>query len=50
MGSISKSFNETDPTKLTDQLTKCPNDSLRNALYKALGDRIDNITVTNLMK
>ena len=32
------------------QLTNCPNDSLRNALYKALGDRIDDINVTDLMK
>jgi hypothetical protein len=45
-----RSSNETDPTKLKDQLTKCPNDSLRNALYKALGDRIDSISVDNLMK
>jgi hypothetical protein len=33
-----------------DQLTNCPNDSLRNALYKALGDRIDTINVEDLMK
>jgi hypothetical protein len=45
-----RASNETDPTKLRDQLTNCPNDSLRNALYKALGDRIDDITVTDLMK
>ena len=45
-----RASNETDPTKLRDQLTNCPNDSLRNALYKALGDSIDNITVTDLMK
>ena len=45
-----RASNETDLTKLRDQLTNCPNDSLRNALYKALGDRIDNITVTDLMK
>ena len=31
-----RSSNETDPTKLKDQLTNCTNDSLRNALYKAL--------------
>ena len=35
---------------MKDQLTNCPNDSLRNALYKALGDRIDTINVEDLMK
>jgi hypothetical protein len=45
-----RSSNETDPTKLKDQLTNCPNESLRNALYKALWVRIDSISVDNLMK
>ena len=45
-----RSSNEKDKTKLKDQLTNCPNDSLRNALYKALGDRIDTINVEDLMK
>ena len=45
-----RASNEHAPTKLRDQLTNCPNDSLRRALYKALGDRIDNITMTDLMK
>ena len=45
-----RASNETDPTKLRDQLITCPNDSLMNALYKALGDRIDDINVTDLMK
>jgi hypothetical protein len=45
-----RSSNEKDEHKLKDQLTNCPNDSLRNALYKALGDRIDTINVADLMK
>ena len=45
-----RSSNEKDETKLKDQLTNCPNDSLRNAMYKALGDRINTINVDNLMK
>ena len=45
-----RSFNEKDETKLQDQLTNCPSDSLRNALYKALGDRIDTINMEELMK
>jgi hypothetical protein len=45
-----RSSNEQDPDKLKDQLTNCPNDTLRNALYKALGDRIDSINVADLMK
>jgi hypothetical protein len=45
-----RSSNEKDETKLKDQLTNCPNNSLRNALYKALGDRIDTINVEDLMK
>jgi hypothetical protein len=49
-GQYLRSLNETDQTKLKDQLTNCPNDSLRNALYKALGDRINSINVDDLMK
>ena len=45
-----RSSNEKDQTKLKDQLTNCPNESLRNALYKALGDRINTINVEDLMK
>ena len=45
-----RSSNETNQAKLKDQLTNCPNDSLINALYKALGDRIDTINVDDLMK
>jgi hypothetical protein len=45
-----RSSNEKDQTKLKDQLTNCPNDSLRNALYKALGDRINTINVEDLME
>jgi hypothetical protein len=35
---------------LKDQLTNCPDDTLRSALYKALGDRIETISVTDLLK
>ena len=45
-----RSSNKKDEHKLKDQLTNCPDDSLRSALYKALGDRIDTITVVNLLK
>jgi hypothetical protein len=45
-----KSSNEKDEHKLKDQLTNCPDDSLRSALYKALGDRINTISVVDLLK
>ena len=45
-----RSSNEKDGTKLKDQLTNCPDDTLRSALYKALGDRIDTISVKDLLK
>jgi hypothetical protein len=45
-----RSSNENDDNKLKDQLTNCPNDTLRSAVYKALGDRIDTISVTDLLK
>jgi hypothetical protein len=35
---------------LRDQLTNCPDDTLSSVLYKALGDRIDTISVADLMK
>jgi hypothetical protein len=35
---------------LKDQLTNCPDDSLRIALYKALEDRINTISVVDLLK
>jgi hypothetical protein len=42
-------FNEKDGNKLRDQLTNCPDDTLRSVLHKALGDRIDTISVTDLL-
>jgi hypothetical protein len=45
-----RSSNEKDGNKLKDQLTNCPDDSLRSALYKALEDRIDTISVVDLLK
>jgi hypothetical protein len=40
-----RSFNEKDEHKLKDQLTNCPDETLRSALYKALGDRIDTLAM-----
>ena len=40
--------NETDGTKLKDQLLHCPGDTLSNALDKALGDRVDTISLADL--
>jgi hypothetical protein len=40
-----RSSNEKDGNKLKDQLENCPDDTLRSALYKALGDRINTINV-----
>ena len=34
---------------MKDQLTNSPDNTLRGALYKALGDRIDTISVPDLM-
>jgi hypothetical protein len=45
-----RSSNEEDGDKLKDQLTNCPDETLKGALYKALGDRIDTISVTDLLK
>jgi hypothetical protein len=45
-----RASNEKDGNKLKDQLTNCPDDTLRSAVYKALGDRIDTISVTDLLK
>jgi hypothetical protein len=35
---------------LKDQLRNWPDETLRGALYKALGDRIDTISVPDLLK
>jgi hypothetical protein len=45
-----RSANEKDDDTLKVQLTNCPNDTLRGALYEALGDRIDTISVTDLLQ
>jgi hypothetical protein len=45
-----RSSNEKDGHKLKDQFTNCPDDTLISALYKALGDRIDTISVADLLK
>jgi hypothetical protein len=35
---------------LKDQLTNCPDDTIRSALYMAMGDRIDTISVKDQLK
>ena len=35
---------------MKEKLTNCPDGTLRSALYKALGDRIDTITVADILK
>jgi hypothetical protein len=42
--------NEKDGNNLRDQLSNCPDETLRSVLYKALGDRIETISVTDLLK
>ena len=45
-----RSSGETDEVLLKDQLLNCPNETLGRALYKALGDRADTISVVELLK
>ena len=45
-----RASNETDVTKLKDQLLQCPDDTLGSALHRAMGDQVDTITVTELLK
>jgi hypothetical protein len=45
-----RSSNEKDGNKLKDQLKNCPDGTLRSALYNAMGDRIDTISVMDLLK
>jgi hypothetical protein len=42
--------NEVDQVKLRDQLLHCPDEALKNAVNRALGDRVENITVADLLK
>ena len=44
-----RSSNETDGTKLKDQLLHCPDATLSNALDKALDDRVETISVADLL-
>ena len=44
-----RASNETDEVKLKDQLVHCPDTDLSSALDKAIGDRVDNLTVEELM-
>ena len=42
--------NETDNVKLRDQLLQCPDADLAKAVHRALGVRVENITVVDLLK
>ena len=37
-------------SKLKDKPTNCPNGTLRSTMYKTLGDRINTISMTDLLK
>ena len=45
-----RSSGETDDVLLRDQLLNCPDETLGGALYEALDDRADTISVTELLK
>ena len=42
--------NEKDEIKLKDQLLHCPDEALKKAVVRALGDRFDNISLADLLK
>ena len=45
-----RSSNETNDVKLRDQLLHCPDEALKKALDRALGDRVDSISVVDLLE
>ena len=45
-----RASNEVDPVKLRDQLLHCPDEALKKAVDRALGDRVENITVVDFLK
>jgi hypothetical protein len=45
-----RASNEVDEVKLRDQLLHCPDVALKKAVDRALGDRVENITVADLLK
>ena len=45
-----RASNETDDVKLRDQLQYCPDETLKKALDRALGDRVDSISVVDLLE
>ena len=45
-----RASNETNDTKLRDQLLHCPDAALKKAVDRALGDRADTINVADLLK
>ena len=44
------SNDETNDVKLRDQLLHCPDEALKKALDRALGDRVDTISVADLLE
>ena len=49
-GQYVRASNETDDVKLRDQLLQCPDTELAKAVHRALGMRVENITVVDLLK
>ena len=49
-GQYVRSSNETDDVKLRDQLLQCPDADLAKAVHRALGVRVENITVADLLE
>ena len=45
-----RASNEKDGVKLRDQLLHCPDEALKKAVDRALGDRVENISLLDLLK
>jgi hypothetical protein len=45
-----RASNETNDVKLRDQLLHCPDEANKKALDRALGDRVDSISVVDLLE
>ncbi len=45
-----RASNETDEVRLRDQLLQCPDTDLKKAVHRALGARVENITMVNLLR
>merc|ERR1711940_503157 len=44
-----RASNETDAVRIRDQLLQCPDTDLMKAVHRALGARVENITMVNLL-